>query len=156
MRGQLDTRRLAAFGQVEHAGLRLREAGMATTGSRTPRLGYARTVLTARRDARNDHPVSVHHPTGHAGPRDAPAQAQDAIEAEVFAAIAECLEIPAGDVRADQALEADLGVDSLGMIQIGVALEHALGFRAPTVDDATRVETVGDLVELVRAQLAAR
>ena len=98
--------------------------------------------------------MSVHHPSGHAGPRDAPAQ--DAIEAEVFTAIAECLEIPAGDVRADQALEADLGVDSLGIIQIGVALEHALGFRAPNVEDALEVETVGDLVTLVRAQVAGR
>jgi acyl carrier protein len=97
--------------------------------------------------------VSVHD-RGDAAPRDEPAQ--DAIEAEVFAAIAECLEIPAADVRADQALEADLGVDSLGIIQIGVALEHALGFRAPTVEDALEVESVGDLVALVRAQVAGR
>jgi acyl carrier protein len=92
--------------------------------------------------------------TDHGAP--AGEQADDAIATAVFAAVAECLEIPAREVRADQALEADLGVDSLGMIQIGVALEHALRFRAPTVDDAIGVETVGDLVELVRAHLAAR
>ena len=82
--------------------------------------------------------------------------AQDRVAAAVFGAVAECLEIPVADVRPDQELEADLGIDSLGMIQIGVALEHALRFRAPTVDDAIGVETVGDLVTLVRAQLAAR
>jgi acyl carrier protein len=97
--------------------------------------------------------VSVHD-RDQAATRGEPGQ--DAIEAEVVAAIAECLEIPADDVRADQALEADLGVDSLGIIQIGVALEHALGFRAPNVEDALRVETVGDLVALVRAQVAGR
>lgn len=83
-------------------------------------------------------------------------QADDAIEAEVFSAIAECLELPAADIRPDQSLEADLGIDSLGMIQVGVALEHALRFRAPNADDAIGIETVGDLVELVRAQLAGR
>jgi Flp pilus assembly protein TadG len=44
----------------------------------------------------------------------------------------------------------------LAIIQIGVALEHSLGFRAPTAEDALEVETVGDLVELVRAQVAGR
>jgi acyl carrier protein len=85
-----------------------------------------------------------------------PAQADDGVATAVFGAVAECLDIPAAEITRDQDLEADLGVDSLGMIQIGVALEHALRFRAPTVDDAIGVETVGDLVELVRAQLAAR
>jgi acyl carrier protein len=97
--------------------------------------------------------VSLHDPDP-AVARDEPAQ--DAIAAEVFAVVADCLEIPAGDVRAEQALEADLGIDSLGIIQIGVALEHSLGFRAPNVEDALEVETVGDLVTLVRAQVAGR
>ena len=70
--------------------------------------------------------------------------------------VADCLEIPVGDVRSEQALEADLGVDSLGIIQIGVALEHSLGFRAPNVEDALEVDTVGDLVKLVRAQVDGR
>jgi acyl carrier protein len=83
----------------------------------------------------------------------------DAIAAEVRDVVAEILEVPAGGVRADQELEADLGVDSLGMIQIGVALEEALGFRAPDVADAGShplPRTVGELVELVQAQIASR
>jgi acyl carrier protein len=82
--------------------------------------------------------------------------AADAIATEVFGAVADSLNLTAADIRPDQSLEADLGIDSLGMIQIGVSLEHALGFRAPGIDDALGVETVGDLVELVRAQLAGR
>jgi acyl carrier protein len=95
--------------------------------------------------------VSIHDPD-RAVARDE----QDAIATVVFAVVAECLEIPAGEVRAEQALEADLGIDSLGIIQIGVALEHSLGFRAPNAEDALEVETVGDLVTLVRAQVDGR
>jgi acyl carrier protein len=83
----------------------------------------------------------------------------DAIAAEVRDVVAETLELPAGDVGSDQELEADLGVDSLGMIQIGVALEEALGFRAPDVADAQShplPQTVGELIALVQAQIAAR
>jgi acyl carrier protein len=83
----------------------------------------------------------------------------DAVAAEVRDVVAETLDIQASGVRADQELEADLGVDSLGMIQIGVALEEALGFRAPDVADARShplPRTVGELVELVQAQIASR
>ena len=83
----------------------------------------------------------------------------DAIAAEVRDVVAQTLEVPAGAVRADQELEADLGVDSLGMIQIGVALEEALGFRAPDVADADAhplPQTVGELIALVQAQIGSR
>ena len=45
------------------------------------------------------------------------------------------------------------------MIQIGVALEEALGFRAPDVANADShplPKTVGELVELVQAQIGSR
>jgi acyl carrier protein len=83
----------------------------------------------------------------------------DAIAAEVREVVAQTLERPAGAVADDQELEADLGVDSLGMIQIGVALEEALGFRAPDVADAEShplPRTVGELVALVQAQIGSR
>jgi acyl carrier protein len=83
-------------------------------------------------------------------------QAEDPVATEVLAAVADSLNLTAADISPGQALEADLGIDSLGMIQIGVALEHSLGFRAPDIEDALAVETVADLVELVRAQLASR
>ena len=83
----------------------------------------------------------------------------DAIAAEVREVVAETLEVPADAVSAGQELEADLGVDSLGMIQIGVALEEALGFRAPEVADADShplPRTVGELIALVQAQVGSR
>jgi acyl carrier protein len=84
---------------------------------------------------------------------------RDALAAEVREVVAQTLEVPAGDVRSDHELDADLGVDSLGMIQIGVALEEALGFRAPDVADADShplPKTVGELVALVQAQIGGR
>lgn len=81
------------------------------------------------------------------------------IAAEVRDVVAQTLELPAGAVRSELELEADLGVDSLGMIQIGVALEEALGFRAPDVADADShplPATVGELVALVQAQIGSR
>ena len=83
----------------------------------------------------------------------------EAIAAEVRGVVAETLEVPADGVRPDLELDADLGVDSLGMIQIGVALEEALGFRAPDVADADShplPRTVGELVALVQNQIASR
>ena len=79
------------------------------------------------------------------------------IDAEVRGAVAEALEIAQADVRADQQLDADLGVDSLGMIQIRVALEESLGVRAPDdLDDpgSRGIRTVGELIALVEAELA--
>jgi len=83
----------------------------------------------------------------------------DALADEVRAVVAETLEVPADAVQADCDLEADLGVDSLAMIQIGVALEEALGFRAPDVADAQShppPRTVGELVALVQEQVGGR
>jgi acyl carrier protein len=82
-----------------------------------------------------------------------------AIAAEVRDVVAETLEVRVDAVRADLELEADLGVDSLAMIQIGVALDEALGFRAPDVADADShplPQTVGELVALVQAQIGGR
>ena len=80
----------------------------------------------------------------------------DAIAEAVCVVVAQTLELPVDAVGADSELEADLGVDSLGMIQIGVALEEALGFRAPDVADSGShplPRTVGELVALVREQV---
>lgn len=81
------------------------------------------------------------------------------IAMEVRAVVAETLELPPDAVRPELALDADLGVDSLAMIQIGVALDEALGFRAPDIADADPhplPRTVGELVALVSAQLERR
>ena len=84
-----------------------------------------------------------------------PTQTTDAqLADEVREVVAQTLEVAA--VSAEQELEADLGVDSLAMIQIGVALEEALGFRAPDVADAGAhplPRTVGELIALVQSQI---
>ena len=63
-------------------------------------------------------------------------------------------------VRAESALADDLGVDSLGMIEIGVSLEERFGLRMPdaATPDELGIVTVGDLVGLAmeRLQEAAR
>jgi acyl carrier protein len=84
------------------------------------------------------------------------ARTHEQIAAEVRDIVAEALERPAGEIRADQELDSDLGVDSLGMIQIRVALEHALGVRAPDdidVAEARSIRTVRDLIALVEREI---
>jgi acyl carrier protein len=86
-------------------------------------------------------------------------RSHEAIAAEVRDIVAEALELPAGEIRGDQELDGDLGVDSLAMIQIRVALEHELGVRAPDdveVAQSSSIRTVHDLVELVERELRSR
>ena len=73
------------------------------------------------------------------------------VGAEVRRIVAEAQEVPVGEVRDDQDLEADLGVDSLALIEIAVALEQSLGIRALDVDevDQLAIVTVGDLIGFV-------
>jgi acyl carrier protein len=82
----------------------------------------------------------------------------DAIAAEVREIVAEALERSPEGIHGEQRLDADLGVDSLAMIQIRVALEHELGVRAPDdidVGEAREIRTVRDLIELVEREIAA-
>lgn len=71
--------------------------------------------------------------------------------AEVRRIVAEAQEVPVDEVRDDQDLEADLGVDSLALIEIAVALEQSLGIRALDVDEVEQlaIVTVGDLIGFV-------
>ena len=48
----------------------------------------------------------------------------------------------------------DLAVDSLALIEYAMALEDALGVRLPE-DELTRVQTVGDLLDLLVTKEAA-
>jgi acyl carrier protein len=69
--------------------------------------------------------------------------------------VAETQRVPADAVCPDAALEADLGVDSLAMIEITVAVEEELGIRSPDVDElgALAIVTVRDLADFVAAEL---
>ncbi len=48
----------------------------------------------------------------------------------------------------------DLAVDSLALIEYAMALEDALGVRLPE-DELTRVQTVGELLDLLVTKAAA-
>jgi acyl carrier protein len=74
-----------------------------------------------------------------------------AVAAEVRRIVAETQELPIDAVRGEMDLEADLGVDSLAMIEIAVVLEQSLGIRALEVDevDQLAIATVDDLIGFV-------
>ena len=61
-------------------------------------------------------------------------------------ALHERLDLPEDQVTLEARLE-DLGVDSLGLVELGFELEDHLGIRLPQ-DYATPV-TVGDMVKIV-------
>jgi len=79
------------------------------------------------------------------------------IVAEVTRILAETKGVPTTAVRPETRLE-DLGIDSLAVIQISVALEETLGFAVRDEDrfGMLDVETVAELTEFVTAQIAAR
>jgi acyl carrier protein len=78
------------------------------------------------------------------------------VAAEVCRIVAETQELDVAAVQPELELEADLGVDSLAMIAITVAVEESFDIRAPDVDqiEASAIVTVRDLIELVDAELA--
>jgi acyl carrier protein len=74
---------------------------------------------------------------------------------EVRRIIADTLERPVAEVPLSADLEGGLGVDSLAMIEIGIALEERFRIAMPDLDspDCVRLKTVEDLARLVAAQL---
>ena len=52
-------------------------------------------------------------------------------------------------VTRDQRLQADLGIDSLALIDVAVAAEDAFGVRIPD-DDLERLVTVGDAMDYIQ------
>jgi len=49
----------------------------------------------------------------------------------------------------------DLEIDSLGMVELALALEDAFGFYLPD-DELENINTVGDIVSLVESKLEKR
>jgi long-chain acyl-CoA synthetase len=66
----------------------------------------------------------------------------------LYPLIAEVVNKPLSDVRPDARLSVDLGLDSLMLTELSVALEQA-GVPLPAVNDLTHVQTVEDLRKLV-------
>jgi long-chain acyl-CoA synthetase len=111
---------------------------------RTATLKVNRTPVRAavERD-RDGQAAAVHRPAGAVAPADPP-----------VALIARVASRPAGDVRDDAELEADLGLDSLGRVELLAAFEEELGW----VVEETKVgpqTTVGELRRLVAEGAAA-
>lgn len=79
--------------------------------------------------------------------------AQD-VQADFAAIVQEVADLPAEEIQPAKALRADLGVDSLSLVEIVVATEELFGVRIPD-EDAKGLVTVGDYVDYVhRARTA--
>ncbi|MFE8596140.1 AMP-binding protein [Archangium violaceum] len=68
----------------------------------------------------------------------------------LYPLIAEVVNKPLSDIRPESRLSVDLGLDSLMLTELSVALEQA-GVPLPAVNDLTQVQTVEDLRKLVVA-----
>lgn len=77
------------------------------------------------------------------------------IAGDVRSILSETLGVPLSDIAPESELEADLGMDSLKMIETNVALEVKFGFASPDVarPEELRIHTVDDLVGYVAGQL---
>lgn len=56
-------------------------------------------------------------------------------------------------VRADQVLDRDLGLDSLDTVEIWMAIEDEFGIAIPE-EKTDKVKTVGEMIEFVRSGVA--
>jgi len=57
--------------------------------------------------------------------------------------------VPAADVQLDKSFTDDLGMDSLGMVEVVVAAEEKFGVKIPD-DDVKNLRTVGDAVSYIQ------
>ena len=62
------------------------------------------------------------------------------------------LGIERDDIRPDAKFEEDLDVDSLGVVELLMALEDNFGVKIPD-EEAEQITTVGEAVDLVEAKL---
>jgi acyl carrier protein len=77
------------------------------------------------------------------------------VEALVLHVLAELAPHPAATPRPETLLVADLGFDSLGLIELVAILEHAFGLEPLHDDKLLGTESIGDLLRLVTGALAA-
>ena len=77
------------------------------------------------------------------------ATAHDEVLAGLAGLLEEIAEVPAAQVRQDADLRADLGVDSLAMVELVVAAEELWGLRIAD-EDARGLRTVGAFADHVR------
>jgi acyl carrier protein len=82
--------------------------------------------------------------------------AANGLAAAIRAILAEKLRRPLEDITPASKLESDLGIDSMAMIDINIALEERFKFTMPDFAEPNEInlETVADLVALVAARSA--
>ncbi len=74
------------------------------------------------------------------------------IESKLTDLLVDELGIERDDIRADATFEEDLDVDSLGVVELLMALEDNFGVKIPD-EEAEQITTVGEAVDLVEAKL---
>jgi acyl carrier protein len=78
----------------------------------------------------------------------------DDVQTDFVAIVEEVADLPTEEIRPDRALRADLGVDSLSLVEIVVATEERFGVRIPD-EDAKQLRTVADYVSYVERARSA-
>ena len=75
------------------------------------------------------------------------------VERTVKSALARTLRIPESDVRLDSRLESELGLDSMGMINVNIALEQQFHLALPACEQAPEegLQTVRQVIDFVVA-----
>lgn len=76
------------------------------------------------------------------------------IEARLKELLVEELGLDGEKITMEARFEEDLEVDSLGVVELLMALEDEFGVRIPD-EEAEEIETVGQAVELVEAKLGS-
>ena len=67
--------------------------------------------------------------------------------------IAEQLGVDQNSISMDTNFEEDLGVDSLDIVELSMALEDAFGIGEMSEEELTAIKTVGDLVRYLQTNL---
>jgi acyl carrier protein len=76
------------------------------------------------------------------------------IEAKLTVLLVDELGIERDDITTDAKFEEDLDVDSLGVVELLMALEDNFGVKIPD-EEAEQITTVGEAVDLVELKLNA-
>ena len=74
------------------------------------------------------------------------------IESKLTDLLVDELGIERDDINPDAKFEEDLDVDSLGVVELLMALEDNFGVKIPD-EEAEQITTVGEAVDLVEAKL---
>lgn len=76
------------------------------------------------------------------------------IESRLTDLLVDELGIERDDIRPDAKFEEDLDVDSLGVVELLMALEDNFGVKIPD-EEAEQISTVGEAIDLVEKKLNA-